>query len=79
MTDAHKTLLDSGYERGCPLTTIALAPTADDTVIRDATVWDSHPSKNSACAQYMDAQTLCSEAPECIWRPARTIPEGFQI
>lgn len=36
MTDTHKTLLDSAYERGCPLATIALESTADDTVIRDA-------------------------------------------
>ena len=36
MTDAHKTRLDSDYGRGCPLATIALESTADETAVRDA-------------------------------------------
>ena len=36
MKDAQATLLGSGYDRGCPLATIALESTAEDTAIREA-------------------------------------------
>lgn len=36
MAEAEKTLAGSGYERGCPLATIALESTSQDALIRDA-------------------------------------------
>lgn len=36
MQDAQSTLLGSGCQRGCPLATIALESTAEDTAIREA-------------------------------------------
>jgi len=36
MTESQKILLGSGYEAGCPLATIALESTAEDTAIRQA-------------------------------------------
>lgn len=36
MKDAQTTLLDSGYQQGCPLATIALESTPEDTAIREA-------------------------------------------
>lgn len=36
MKDAQATLLGSGCDRGCPLATIALESTAEDTAIREA-------------------------------------------
>jgi TetR/AcrR family transcriptional repressor of lmrAB and yxaGH operons len=36
MGDAQKMLDDSGFERGCPLATVALEATPDDVAIRDA-------------------------------------------
>jgi TetR/AcrR family transcriptional repressor of lmrAB and yxaGH operons len=42
MADAQKALLDSGYEKGCPLATIALESTANDTAIRDAVAEGFH-------------------------------------
>lgn len=36
MGAAQKSLSDSGYEKGCPLATIALESTPDDTAIREA-------------------------------------------
>lgn len=36
MKDAQTTLLGSGYQQGCPLATIALESTPEDTAIREA-------------------------------------------
>lgn len=36
MADAQKALLDSGYDKGCPLATIALESTSRDAAIREA-------------------------------------------
>lgn len=36
LKDAQNALLDSGYQQGCPLATIALESTPEDTAIRDA-------------------------------------------
>jgi len=36
LKDAQNALLDSGYQQGCPLATIALESTAEDMTIRDA-------------------------------------------
>jgi TetR/AcrR family transcriptional repressor of lmrAB and yxaGH operons len=36
LTQAERLLRDSGFERGCPLATVALESTADDGVLRDA-------------------------------------------